>query len=112
MAFADLRPLPCPSCGARHDLAVWLDAPGRIWHGGRRVEVVCASCSHHHELELLEPGVSIGPLRVGASGLERPALRIDQPGLTVQANPTGLTVLLGHREWFLPRPPREVAQGL
>lgn len=112
MAVADLRPLPCPCCGARHDLAVWLDTPGRIWHGGRRVEVACASCGNRHELDLQEPGVSIGPLRTGTSSLQKPALRIDQPGLAVQADPAGLQVTLGRREWFLPRPPREYAQGL
>ncbi len=112
MAVGDLRSLPCPCCGARHDLAVWLDTPGRTWRGGRRVEVRCESCSEPLEIDLQEHGVAIGPVGRAHDPLQRPALRIDQPGLAVRADPAGLQVTLGHRQWFLPRPPRETAPGL
>ncbi|MBW2244148.1 MAG: hypothetical protein JRH01_19365 [Deltaproteobacteria bacterium] len=83
--------MPCPACGQRQDLAVWLDQPGRAWLGERRVRATCCGCTTDVLLELHEGTMAIGPLR------------ITQPGLALEASPSGLVVRLGGRSWFLAR---------
>ncbi len=90
-ALAALRPLPCPACGQRQDLAVWLDQPDRAWQGERRVRATCCACGAATVFELQTGSVSHG------------SIRIAQPGLSVQASPEGLLVHLSPRRWFLPR---------
>ncbi len=103
MTLADLRPLPCPSCGRRQDLAVWLDEPGRAWLGGRLVELQCGACHRPHGAELQRESMAIGSLAGGTAPTLAPDLRITQPGLEVEAAPEGLLVRLGERQWFVPR---------
>jgi len=91
LPLAALRPLPCPVCGQRQDLAVWLDQPGRAWLGERRVRVACCACSAAARMELHDDSVVVD------------AQRQSQPGLRVVADPSGLLVQLGERRWFLAR---------
>jgi hypothetical protein len=99
---AALRPLPCPTCGQRHDLGVWLDQPGRRWLHGRVVEAVCAGCGAASQLELANGTMAIGSVAPGPEGSFRPDLRLPQPGLDVEASPAGLLVTLGQRTWATP----------
>jgi len=103
MNLAASSALPCLHCGARQDLAVWLDQPGRVWLGDRLVELVCDHCEALNHAEFQDRCVVWGSLLPGPRRMFRPESRSEYPELTVKGSPSGLTLGWGQREWFLPR---------
>ena len=101
MELAGLRPLPCPQCGQRNDLAVWLDQPGRRLVTGRVVEVRCAGCGATCQIQLESGRAAMGILEAGDAF--RPEFRVEQPELEVEASPAGLLVRVAHRSWAAAR---------
>ncbi len=103
MSFGASSTLPCLHCGARQDLAVWLDQPGRLWLGDRLVELICDHCDEPNHAEFQNRCVVWGSLIPGPRLMFRPGSRCEVPELDVKGSPSGLGLQMGQREWFLPR---------
>jgi hypothetical protein len=103
MDLSDLRRLPCPACGRRHDLLVLLDGARTSDRGGPWAALPCPACGAPCALELGAESAAIGRLEAPPRAAFQPAARVRQPGLRVRSQPDALVVELLHRRFVLPR---------
>ncbi|HEX2483704.1 MAG TPA: hypothetical protein VHQ66_00290 [Myxococcota bacterium] len=103
MDFADLRRLPCPACGRRHDLLVLLDAARTSERSGPWAPLACPACDAPCVLELGPESAAIGRVEASPRTVFQAATRVRQPGLRVRSQPDALVVELLHRRFVLPR---------